>query len=224
MPVEPVKLIAYYRVSTTRQGISGLGLAAQEVCVTGYAGRINGVVLRSYQEIESGADADRPELARAIADARRSKAIIVVGRLDRLARDAYLIAGLQKAGVRFVACDMPDADETMIGVYAYLGQRERQLISARTKDAMAVAKGRGVKFGTPANLTDAGRLQGAAKAGESHRKRATEAYTDLVPLMQGLRSEGLSLAKIADRLNTAGHTTRTGKPWNPVQVMRVLAR
>lgn len=218
------KLIAYYRVSTQKQGVSGLGLEAQQGCVTCYAKAVGGTIVRAYQEIESGAKDDRPELAKAIADAKRSKATIVVGKLDRLARDAHLIAGLQKAKVPFVACDMPDADETMIGVYAYFGQRERKLISDRTRAAMAVAKARGVEFGTVANFTQEGRAKGSAKAGKVAKAKADEAYSDLRPWFAEMRSEGLSLRAIAERVNGEGHTTRQGKPWNQVQVKRVLER
>jgi DNA invertase Pin-like site-specific DNA recombinase len=218
------KLIGYFRVSTQKQGVSGLGLEAQRDCVGNYAKSVGGTIIRSYQEIESGAKDDRPELAKAITDARRSKAIIVVGKLDRLARDAHLISGLQKAGVRFVACDMPDADETMIGVYAYFGQRERKLISERTKAAMAVAKSRGVEFGTPENFTQAGREKGAAKAGVAHKRAADDAYGDLSPMIQELREQGLTLDAIASRLNDEGHTTRTGAAWGKMQVSRILKR
>ncbi len=218
------KLIAYYRVSTEKQGRSGLGLEAQFDCVNAYAKATGGTVIRSYQEVESGAKDDRPELAKAIADAKRSKATIVVGKLDRLARDAYLIAGLQKGGVRFTACDMPDADETMIGVYAYFGQRERKLISERTKAAMAVAKSRGIKFGTPDNLTQEGRVKGAAKAGKVAKANADDAYSDLLPWLREMRAKGMTLSAIADVLTSEGHTTRQGRPWNQVQVKRVLER
>ncbi len=218
------KLLAYYRVSTARQGRSGLGLDAQRACVESYAGIVGGTVLRAYQEIESGRKSDRPELARAVADAKRSRATIVIARLDRLARDAHLISGLQKTGVPFVCCDMPDADETMIGVYAYLGQREAKLISERTKAALAQAKLRGVILGKTENMTQAGRLLGAVKAGVVHRTKANEAYSDLGPWFIEMRGEGLSLRAIVSKLAAEGHTTRRGHAWNAKQVSRVLAR
>lgn len=218
------KFLSYYRVSTDRQGRSGLGLEAQRASVEAYVGTIGGVLLRSYQEVESGRRSDRPELARAVADAKRSKATIVIARLDRLARDAHLISGLQKTGVPFVACDMPDADETMIGVYAYLGQRESGLISTRTKAALAVAKARGVVLGNSQNFTLEGRRKGAAKAATVHRANADDAYADLGPWLAELRSGGLTLRQIADHLNAEGHTTRRGNSWNHKQVARVLSR
>ncbi len=218
------KLLAYYRVSTTRQGRSGLGLDAQRAVVESYARATGGNVLRAYQEIESGRKADRPELARAVSDAKRSRAVIVIARLDRLARDAHLISGLQKTGVPFVCCDMPDADETMIGVYAYLGQREAKLISERTKAALAQARLRGVVLGKTENMTQAGRIKGAIKAGASHREKATEAYADLGPWLAELRKEGLSLRAIVQKLTDEGHTTRRGHSWNAKQVSRVLER
>jgi DNA invertase Pin-like site-specific DNA recombinase len=218
------KLLPYYRVSTERQGRSGLGLDAQRAAVEGYARTTEGTILRSYQEIESGRKNDRPELARAVADARRSKAIIVVARLDRLARDAHLISGLQRQRVPFVCVDMPDADETMLGVYAYFGQREAKLISARTRDALQAAKARGVILGKPENMSQAGRVKGAARAAVVHREKADEAYSDLAVWLQELRAGGLSLADIARRLHQDGHVTRRGKVWGKQQVARVLAR
>lgn len=218
------RLLSYYRVSTKRQGRSGLGLDAQRETVESYARMTGGTVLRSYQEIESGRNDDRPELARAVADARRSRASIVIARLDRLSRDAHLISGLQKTGVPFVCCDMPDADETMVGIYGYLGQREWKLISERTKAALAQAKARGVVLGTPENLTHDGRLLGAAKAGQAHKRMAAEAYADLGPWLVELRTQGLTLRQIVERLGEDGHTTRRGQTWNPKQVSRVLAR
>ena len=220
----PRKLIAYYRVSTQKQGASGLGMEAQQDCVANYAHAVGGRVLRSYQEIESGGRNDRPELLKAIADARRSRATIVVGKLDRLSRDAYLIGDLQKGGVPFVACDMPDAGETTIGVYAYFAMRERKLISARTKEAMAAAKARGRTFGTPANFTQEGRRKGATRAGLTHRAKADQAYADLLPWLRELRAAGQTLAAIAEALNVEGHTTRRGASWSPTQVARVLDR
>ena len=220
----PKKLIAYYRVSTQEQGQSGRGLEAQQTCVANYAKAYGGQVIRSYQEVESGARRDRPALEKALGHARRSKATIVVGKLDRLARDAFLIAKLLDEKVPFVACDMPEADDTMKGMYSYFAQREHKLISARVREAMAAAKGRGRTFGTLANLTQAGRVKGAARAGLTHRKQADQAYADLLPLMRELRAEGQSLAAIAARLNADGEITRRGGSWSPTQVMRVLNR
>ncbi len=218
------KFLAYYRVSNQREGRSWLGLDAQKDTVARYVETVGGSVLRAYQEVESGRKADRPELARAVSDARRSKATICIARLDRLARDAHLIAGLQKTAVPFVCCDMPEADETMIGIYGYFGQREANLIAARTRAALAQAKLRGVVLGTVANMTEAGRAKGAIRAGAVNREKASEAYADLGPWLAELRAEGLSLREIVGRLDQEGHTTRRGRSWNPTQVARVLAR
>jgi DNA invertase Pin-like site-specific DNA recombinase len=219
-----LKFLAYYRVSTQRQGLSGLGMDSQRETVARYVETVGGSVLRAYQEVESGTKADRPELARAVSDARRSKATICIARLDRLSRDAHLIAGLQKMAVPFVCCDMPEADDTMIGIYGYLGQREAKLISARTKAALAQAKIRGVVLGKVENMTQAGRAKGAILAGAANRKKAVEAYADLGPWLAELRAEGLSLREIVAKLDQEEHTTRRGRPWNPTQVSRVLAR
>jgi DNA invertase Pin-like site-specific DNA recombinase len=221
-------LVAYYRVSTPKQGASGLGLEAQVAAVADHARARGAAVLASYQEVESGQRADRPELAKAVAHARRAGATLVIAKLDRLARNVHFLSGLMEAGVDFLACDNPYANRLTVHILAAVAEDEARRISERTRVALAASKARGgvlgaARPGAP-QLTAAARSRGAAAGGAATRARADGDYADLVPVVTGLRAEGLSLRQIAGRLNAAGHTTRRGRPWNPTQVRRVLAR
>jgi DNA invertase Pin-like site-specific DNA recombinase len=219
------KLIAYYRVSTAKQGASGLGLEGQEAAVASYAQAGGGTLLRAYTEVETGRKADRPELARALADCKRSKAVLVIAKLDRLARNVHFLSGLMEAGVEFVCCDMPSANRLTLHIMAAVAEDEAKRISERTKAALAAYKARGGVLG--AARPGAYRLKGGAnaraakRAGEVAAEKARAAYEDLAPVIAGMRAEGLSLRQIAGRLNDEGHTTRRGRPWNQVQVRRV---
>jgi DNA invertase Pin-like site-specific DNA recombinase len=239
MPMKPVmmsqavvpKLIAYYRVSTARQGASGLGLEAQRAAVRDYAQRHGGAVLRAYQEIESGTRSDRPELARALADARRSKATLIIAKLDRLSRNTRFLLALVESGVDLAFCDLPavppgPTGRFLLSTMAAVAELEAGLISQRTKAALAALKARGVKLG--AAREGAHRFRGGAnpqaaqRAATLAKERAADAYLDLAPRLADLRAEGQSYQAIADVLTAEGHTTRKGKPWNKMQVRRVL--
>lgn len=221
-------LIAYRRVSTARQGASGLGLEGQEAAVAEHTRATGGNVLRAYTEIETGKRSDRPELVRALADCKRSRATLVIAKLDRLARNVHFLSGLMEAGVEFVCCDMPAANRLTLHIMAAVAEDEAKRISERTKAALAAYKARGGVLG--AARPGAYRLKGGAnpkaakRAGESAKANAAAAYSDLAPFLAELRAEGLSLRQIAARLNAEGHTTRRGKSWNQVQVRRVLER
>lgn len=222
------KLIAYYRVSTAKQGASGLGLEGQEAAVAEYTRATGGIVLRVYQEVETGKRSDRPELAKALSDCKRSKAMLVIAKLDRLARNVNFLSGLMEAGVKFVCCDMPSANRLTLHIMAAVAEDEAKRISERTKAALAAYKARGGVLG--AARLGAYRLKGGAnataarRAGEVAKALAANAYADLRPKLAELRQRGLSLRRIAGRLNDEGHTTRRGQPWNGVQVARVLGR
>jgi len=226
------EIVAYCRVSTKQQGASGLGLEAQRAAVEEHARRAGARVAGLYVEVESGKLADRPELAKALAHARRNKATLCVARLDRLARNVEFLAKVMNSGAEFVACDNPAANRLTLHILAAVAEAEAKAVSERTKAALAAAKARGVKLGSarPGHWKgrEDARLAGAragAKAGALARARnAADAYSDLAPTMKGLRAEGLTLQGIAEKLNAEGHTTRRGKPWNPVQVSRVLER
>jgi DNA invertase Pin-like site-specific DNA recombinase len=220
--------IGYLRVSTKQQGDSGLGLEAQRAALESYVKQVNGTLVTVYVEVESGKRADRPELAKAISHAKRSKATLCVAKLDRLSRNVEFLARVMNSGCEFAAADMPSANRFMLHVMAAVAEHEAKAISERTKAALAAYKARGGKLGGELpqcrNLSQADRRKGAQRAGEAVAKAANEAYADLAPTMTEWRAAGVSLAAIAERLNGEGHTTRRGKPWNPVQVFRVLER
>lgn len=221
-------IVGYQRVSTKGQGESGWGLEGQETAIQAYARQSGGKIVAMYTEVESGKLADRPELLKALAHARRSKATLVVAKLDRLARNVAFLSALMESNVQFVACDQPQANRLTLHILAAVAEAEAKAISERTKAALAAYKARGGKLGAELpqcrNLTAEARVKGIRKAAEMRQKAATEAYSDLIPTVQAMKAEGLSLRAIAERLNADGHTTRRGKPWNQVQVSRVLER
>jgi DNA invertase Pin-like site-specific DNA recombinase len=237
-----MNLIAYRRVSTQRQGQSGLGLEAQDAAIAAYAKAQGGTVLTVYTEVESGKKADRPELAKALAHCKRSRATFVIAKLDRLARNAKFLLSLldwsngsarEEDKTPIVFCDLPQIPAGPVGRFivvqmANVAELEAGLISQRTKDALKAAKARGVLLG--AARPGAHRLKGGAnakaakRAAEVAKANADVAYDDLRPLVEGWRADGLSLRAIADRLNEQGHVTRRRKPWNPMQVARILDR
>jgi DNA invertase Pin-like site-specific DNA recombinase len=223
-----IGIVGYLRVSTKGQGESGLGIDAQKSAVEGYAQQ-NGVdFVHWYTEVESGKLADRPELAKALAHARRSKATLVVAKLDRLARNVAFLSALMDSKVPFVACDNPHANRLTLHILAAVAEAEAVAISQRTKAALAAYKARGGKLGGALvqcrNLSPEAVAKGRQRSAESRAKAATEAYADLLPTIQELKAQGMALHKIASELNARGHTTRQGRHWNPVQVARVLAR
>ena len=220
------QIIGYVRVSTAGQGASGLGLEAQQAAIDAYAAAHGAIVVRIYTEVESGRKSDRPELAKALAHAKRSRATLVVAKLDRLARNVAFLSRLMEAKADFVACDNPAANKLTLHILAAVAEAEA--ISARTKAALAAYKARGGKLGGQLkqcrNLTQEARERGAKAAAVAIRAKAAEAYSDLAPIVAELRGKGYTQAAIADELNRMGHTTRRGKPWNQVQVARVLQR
>jgi DNA invertase Pin-like site-specific DNA recombinase len=220
------KIIAYYRVSTRKQGDSGLGLEGQKAAIEAYAKLKNGKILAAYTEVESGKIADRQELNKALAHARRSKATLVVAKLDRLARNVAFLSKLMESGVDFVACDNPVANRLTIHILAAVAEDEARRISERTKAALAAYKARGGKLGASLpqcqTLTLEARKKGAGHAGVVSHHQAKEAYRDIEPLLRELSLRGLSLRAMAREMNEMGHTTRRGKPWNHVQVRRIL--
>ena len=222
------KIIAYYRVSTKKQGESGLGLEGQEAVVTDYTKREDATLVMAYTEIETGKRSDRPTLAKALAHARRSKATLVVAKLDRLARNVAFLSALMESGADFVACDNPYANRLMIHILAACAEDEARRISERTKAALAAYKARGGLLGGSRpecrNLTQEARERGAKAAGDAARARAREAYADLIDDMIKMRENGATFEEIADRLNKQGQTTQRGKPWTPTAAWRVLKR
>jgi DNA invertase Pin-like site-specific DNA recombinase len=223
------KLISYIRVSTKSQGESGLGLEGQQIAIARHAESTGCQVIATYTEVESGTKSMRPELAKAMAHAKRIKATLVIARLDRLARNVHFVSGLMESKVDFVACDMPSANRLTLHIMAAVAEDIAKQISDKTKMGLEAAKARGTVLGgyrakAAAKLTPEIRARGPKAAGIAHRAAAVDAYADLLPIMLDMRAGGVSLGRIAGFLNDDGHTTRTGAKWSPVQVMRALDR
>lgn len=222
------RFVSYLRVSTARQGQSGLGLEAQRASVAGYLNGGKWTLLRELVEVESGKRNDRPALAEAIRLCRVHRAILVIAKLDRLARNTAFIANLMEAGVKFVAVDMPEANDTMVGIMAVFAQHEAKAISDRTKAALAAAKARGVALGGLRG--DASRMSGIAHkgslAGAAARSANAAVYrSNVMPAIEEAKAQGAStLQAIANWLNTGDNPvpTRRGGQWSAVQVQRVL--
>jgi DNA invertase Pin-like site-specific DNA recombinase len=221
-------IIAYYRVSTDRQGKSKLGLEGQESAVQQFAKSNGFKIIAAYTEVESGKRSDRTQLANALGHAKRSKARLVVAKLDRLARNVAFTSALMESGVDFVACDNPHANRLTIHILAAVAEHEARQTSERTKTALAAYKARGGKLGASRpecrNLSQKARKKGAAAAGEAVRRKADAAYADLKDRISEMRFGGATYQEIADALNDQGHTTQRGKPWSHVAVMRVCKR
>ncbi|NQT17952.1 MAG: recombinase family protein [Planctomycetes bacterium] len=220
--------IAYYRVSIDRPGQSGLGLEAQEAAVHTFARQDNGSIIASYREVETGKQKDRPELRKAILHARRSKAVLLVTKLDRLARNVAFTSALMESGADFLAADNPHANKLTIHILAAVAEDEAHRISERTKAALQAYKRRGGKLGSRhprcRSFADSDADRGQKAGSAANQLKAAMAYNDIHPLMAALRQQGDTLAAIADHLNQAGHTTRFGKEWSATQVKRVLDR
>lgn len=221
------RAVVYYRVSTARQGASGLGLEAQRVAVeTLCSSRGWSIIAPPFQEVESGKRSDRPELLKALEQAKLTGARLVIAKLDRLSRDATFLLTLQDSGVRFVAADMPDANDLTVGIMALVARQERQAISRRTKEALAVAKARGVRLGNPngaAAFRRAGKGTGAAIAAVS--TNATSRADQLRPVIQRLQAGGVaSLGGLAAALNEEGILTPRGGRWHASSVRNLMAR
>jgi DNA invertase Pin-like site-specific DNA recombinase len=218
--------VAYYRVSTAKQGASGLGLEAQEAAATAFiAGkRADAKLLKSYTEVESGKSDDRPELAKALEHARLTGATLLIAKLDRLSRDAHFLLGLQKAGVSFVAADMPEANAFTVGIMALVAQQEREAISRRTREALAAARARGVKLGCP-NGAKHLRQYGNGLAVKALKAAAGERASGLSSTIAGLKAEGVSSANaIAGALNARSIATPRGGKWTARSVLNLTAR
>lgn len=211
--------VAYYRVSTDKQGKSGLGLEAQRVAVEDFLDGGNWELVEEYTEIESGCRKDRPELERAMAACRKHKATLVIAKLDRLARNVAFVANLMESGVEFVAVDMPQANKLTVHILAAVAEHERAMISQRTKDALAAAKARGVKLGNP-NIAMA-----RAKGQLVIKSKADKHAQNILPVITAIRDAGVtSLRGIANALNQRGIETARGGSWHAASVGRIIQR
>lgn len=221
-----MKLVTYFRVSTVKQGRSGLGLEAQQDAVSRYAAQVGGVVVRSYTEVESGKINQRPELTKALHLAKVTGATLAIAKLDRLSRNAALLLTLRDSGAKFVAADMPEANNFTIGIMALVAQNEREAISKRTKEALAAAKRRGTRLGNPNGATALRRAKKGNKASVATIKAKADRHAqDLLPVVQSLHQEGITtLAAVADALNSRGMLTPRGGTWHKSSVSNLLAR
>jgi len=212
------RFVSYYRVSTDKQGMQGNGMEAQKQAVQRYLASLDCELVGSFEEVESGAINKRPQLTAAIQLAKTKKAILCIAKLDRLSRNAAFLLQLQDSGVDFVACDMPNADKLSVGIIALLAQRERELISQRTKAGLAVAKQRGAKLGNP-NAADAWEL-----AQRAIQERKTQFAKAAVKIIREIQSTGVeSLNRIAECMNKRGEKTPRGGNWTATAVKRVIA-
>jgi DNA invertase Pin-like site-specific DNA recombinase len=220
------RLVAYERVSTARQGASGLGLEAQRKVIEDFAASRGAEVLARFTEVESGRKGNRPELLKALHLAKVTGATLVIAKLDRLSRNAAFLLALRDSGVRFVAVDMPEANDLTVGIMALVAQAEREAISRRTKEALAVAKSRGVKLGNP---NGAESLRRAGKGGVGLRAavsaNAAAFAADLAPVLTDIRAAGhTSLRGIAAELALRGIRTRRGGHWQVSNVKSLIDR
>jgi DNA invertase Pin-like site-specific DNA recombinase len=217
------KFIAYYRVSTQRQGRSGLGLEVQRAAVTDYLNGGRWKLVAEFTEVESGKRSDRPKLTEALKLCRLHGATLIIAKLDRLARNVAFISNLMESGVEFHAVDFPQANRLTVHILAAVAEHEAKAISERTKAALAAAKRRGVKIGGYRGTTiPKSALEAASKA---IKKRADARAADLAPTIAELQVAGAtSLRDIALGLNERRIPTARGGDWSPTQVMRVLAR
>jgi DNA invertase Pin-like site-specific DNA recombinase len=207
--------VEYYRVSTSRQGQSGLGLDAQRQAVREYlGGKPDSQLVAEHTEIESGKRSDRPELQTALATCKRHKATLIIAKLDRLARNVAFIANLMESGVEFVAVDNPHASKLMLHMLAAFAEHEREQISSRTKAALAAAKARGVKLGS----------QGHILAAENKRE-ASEFAESLAGTIRSIRERGITTVRaIRNELNRQGISSASGRTWHIPTVFRLLER
>jgi DNA invertase Pin-like site-specific DNA recombinase len=215
--------VTYFRVSTQRQGRSGLGLDAQRAAVQSYLEGNNGLQLATFTEVESGKGNERPQLVAALRRCRQTRATLLVAKLDRLSRNAAFLLSLRDAGVRFVAADMPDMNETVVGILAVIAQHERQAISDRTRAALAAAKRRGVRLGNP--HLKAGTKATARAATHAAQLVAKSRAEELRDVVTEACSQGcVSLRQLADHLNGLGVQTPRGGTWAAASVSRLLVQ
>lgn len=221
-----MNIISYQRVSTDKQGNSGLGLEAQKAAITEYARRNDATVKQEFIEIESGKINERPKLSQALHHAKITGATLVIAKLDRLSRNAAFLLTLRDSGVKFVAADMPDANDLTVGILAVIAQHEREAISKRTKEALKAAKARGQRLGNPNGAAALRRAdKGNLASLKAIRKRADEHALNLRPVIEALKEEGIvSLGGIARELNERGMLTPLSRQWHKSSVKNLLHR
>ncbi len=217
------KFVSYLRVSTARQGKSGLGLEAQREAVSSYLNGGRWTLVAEIIEVESGKRNDRPQLAKALRLCRIHKATLLVAKLDRLARNVAFISALMESGVKFQAVDMPDVNDMVLHILASVAQGEAKAISDRTKAALAAAKARGTQLGGLRwDITAVGE-KGRKAALETRQEKASKYRADIMPIIEEHQRQGIdTLAGIAEALNADGTPAPRGGQWSAVQVKRIL--
>lgn len=216
------RFVAYYRVSTERQGQSGLGLEAQQAAVMAYLNGGRWELLASFTEVESGKVDSRPELAKAIEHCRLTGATLLVAKLDRLSRNAAFLNNLLDSDVEFLACDNPHANKLTVRILAAVAQHERELISKRTKEALAAAKARGVQIGGDRGYRQT--PESAAHARQARTAKSDAFAASVRPVVAELQQAGMSLHQIAAELAQRGIRTARGGQWTAASVSNVLRR
>lgn len=208
--------VAYHRVSTARQGQSGLGLEAQETAVAALIAQRGGELIASFKEVESGRKKDRPQLLAALDLCRQRRATLVIAKLDRLARNVAFISNLMESRVEFIAADMPEANRLSLHIIAAVAEHEREAISQRTKEALRAYKARGGVLGNP--RPDMARLSAASTS------RVTAFHIKRLPLVRDVAAASSTLREAAAKLNDLGVSTLNGRRWHATTVARMLKR
>ena len=217
------KFVSYYRVSRKEQGLSGLGLSAQKSSVTTYVNNQEGSIIQEFTEIETGTNKrERKEIHKAIQLAKNENAILVIAKLDRLARNVSFVSSLMDSGIEFVAVDMPTANNFTIHIFSALAEQEAKLISSRTKQALAELKKRGNILGNPKNLNDDARAKGlkVIKENAVNNDRNRQALT----VIASCKEKGMSYRKIAEYLNGLNFKTRHGNDFMAPTVHQLFNR
>lgn len=217
------RFIGYYRVSTDKQGESGLGLQSQKDTINNYVNNKNGILLREFREVESGKKNDRPALTQAMEMCRLYGATLLIAKLDRLSRDAVFLMNLQRGDVPFIAVDMPDANSMTIGIMALLAQQEREMISQRTRDALAVLKANGKRLGGRRKKSHNFNREDIEKATIARNEKESAYRARVIPVINDLRNAGLSYREICNQLQELGIRTYHKKEnWHPNVVRSLL--
>ena len=215
--------IAYYRVSRKIQGISGLGLSAQRTSVQKYVSSQDGIILNEFTEVETGTNKrERVEIQKAIQQAKKQGAILIIAKLDRLSRNVNFVSSLMDAGIEFLAVDMPSANNFTIHIFSALAEQEAKLISSRTRMALAELKKKGVKLGTPSNLTSDARAKGIERIKENAMNNDSNRQAQSI--ISNCKEKGMSYRQIAGYLNELNFKTRYGKQFLPSTVHQLYSR
>jgi len=217
------RFISYHRVSTEKQGRSGLGLEAQKKAVADYLNGRDWELLHEFVEVESGRRKDRPQLKAALDMCKRERATLVIAKLDRLARNVAFVATLLEGRIKFVCCDMPEADSTMLHIYSAMAEREAIKTSERTIAALAAAKARGRQLGWSIPSRIAEQRIASKRGAAANRSLAQQFASNVLPIVESIQAAGVgSLAAIAGALNARGVATARGGRWHSATVRRLI--